>query len=95
MIDTQNNLGVRHGWLSPEGQMHEVSFEGHSDFADSQNVSQDVLYKRGWIKLSSSSWYGDEWLDGEIKVTQRQYDYLYDWHTRHGKVMPARQFVVD
>lgn len=57
------------------------------------NVPQDDLYKRGWVKLSYSTWYGNAWND-LYEVTQRQLDTIYDWHEDNKINMDHKRFKV-
>jgi hypothetical protein len=82
------SYSIRHGWLTPEGVMYDVGYEGHEEFAENRGGSQDRLYVRGWVKLSDGNWYGDAWREDDIKVTQRQYDYIYAWHEHRSREVP-------
>jgi hypothetical protein len=81
------SYSIRHGWLTPEGVMYDVGYEGHDDFAENRGVSQQTLFARGWVKLSDGSWYGSAW-DENLRLTQRQFDYVVDWHNHRSREVP-------
>lgn len=78
---------VRHGWLAPDGTFHEVDICGHYDFALSLRVSEEVLFYRGWIKLSDSQW-SRLGYEPVTEVKQRQYDFIYEWFNARGQSVP-------
>jgi hypothetical protein len=73
--------------------MHPVELETHEEFAEKLGVSQNVLYVRGWVKLSSRAWYGDGWAK-HISVTQKQLDYIYEWHVANDEYFDHTLFQV-
>jgi len=82
------------GWLSPEGVPHDVGCAGHSDFANNRSTDQEALYGQHWVKISGGEWYGDEWRAEQMLVTQRQFDYIYEWHEARGRIFNPDKFQI-
>jgi hypothetical protein len=74
--------------------MYDVGFEGHDEFADAWGITQDNLYRQKWLKLSGDEWFGDDYHDRVTLVTQRQFDYIYEWHRFHNRNFREGKFEV-
>ena len=84
------------GWLSPEGTLIGCTWGEHIKFAErilgrpSANPDH-ILIKSGWIKLTSSEnlsiGYG-WWPEDTYKVTQAQYDAIYEWCKENKAIYP-------
>lgn len=85
---------VDSGWLSPQGVIYNVGFEGHDDFSYVFKVSQDNMFKLGWVKLGGGDWYGDDYTHKIIYVTQRQLDYIYEWCQANNRDFTKEQIEV-
>lgn len=81
-------------YLTPEGVIHDVSDDGHQDAARRlTGHEQDTLYKLGWVKVSGGCWYGHAWCDS-FEVSQKQFDYIYEWHQNCGRLFKPERFTV-
>jgi hypothetical protein len=85
---------VERGFLTPDGVMYDVGFEGHDWFADAWGVTQDNLYRQKWLKLSGNEWFGDDYLDRVTYVTQKQLDYIFEWHQANRRSYQAEKYRV-
>lgn len=90
----------REAWLSPEGEFYEG--EAHAIMAESiceiiygkepdadTFFGEDFLEERGWVRVASSFMWQvrlDSWTGK--RLTQKQYDALWDWCECHKKKFP-------
>ena len=90
----------REAWLSPEGKFYQG--EAHMVMAEyicdiiygkesdiDSYYGEDFLIEHGWVKVASSFMWQvrlNEW-NGK-RLTQKQFDALYDWCECHNKVFP-------
>lgn len=87
----------REVWISPqgkyyEGEAHAVMAEYICDiiYGEELDFAEDFLEERGWIRAASSFMWEvrfDDWKDK--RLTQKQYDALWDWCECHKKKFPT------
>jgi hypothetical protein len=73
-------LEAESGWLSPEGDFFPCHYRGHITLANRLGDGEFALESSGWLKLSARRWYRSDY---EKPVTQKQFDSIVEWCTKH------------
>jgi len=80
-----NTIDNDHGWLSTDGKFYPCGYGEHILLADLLGFEERELEKKQWMKIQK----GEFWLPDKQNPTQTQYDMLFDWYTKRGKVLPS------
>jgi hypothetical protein len=91
-----SSLKYNDGWLDPDGIFYPLPVPYlHCEwciqkaYATCQTAEWGPidchLDLSGWIKLTKGEWI----IARPSKMTQRQYDFIYDWHVRNGRDLTA------
>ena len=85
------------GWIARNGKFYACYYRGHATLAEKITGSvygERELEERGWIKLA-----GDPPIDKwdffflpkrPMKITQKQWDFIFDWCRKKNKQFPPR-----